>query len=134
MSLSTVAGGLTAAVAPRESKRRSQRNLIPNQGMVESSYGCVFVKLGRACTVAHHSSKPSIRFSQSPPQIRPGEFDDLVGTHGWPADERSFALNRWPEDLADADAFLHGLYSAQVRGVSLTRTATTSGQRALHQS
>jgi len=38
------------------------------------------------------------------------------------------------EDLADADVAFHGRYSAQVRAVSLTRTAATSGHRAAHQS
>src|SRR6476661_1989126 len=54
--------------------------------------------------------------------------------HGRAADQWPLALYGRPEDLADADSFVHGLYSAQVRGVSLTRIATTSGQRSLHQS
>ena len=33
---------------------------------------------------------------------------------------------RWAEDFGDAQA-AHGRYSAQERGVSLTRTATVSG-------
>src|SRR6266446_1686851 len=54
--------------------------------------------------------------------------------HGRAADQWPLALYGRPEDLADEDSFVHGLYSAQVRGVSLTRMATTSGQRSLHQS
>src|SRR5262249_51152574 len=54
--------------------------------------------------------------------------------HGRATDERAFALYRRPEDFTDADAFLHGWYWAQAPGVSLTRTAMTSGQRCLHQS
>ena len=92
MSLSTVAGGLTAAVAPRESKRRSQRNLIPNQGMVESSYGCVFVKLGRACTVAHHSSKPSTSKTTSLSGVR--ETENAIGARYRSARLKSPAMKR----------------------------------------
>ena len=50
------------------------------------------------------------------------------------ADERSFTLDGRAEDLADRDPLsAHGRYSAQVRGVSLTRTAETSGHLARHQ-
>jgi hypothetical protein len=51
-----------------------------------------------------------------------------------PADQRALALYRRPEDFADRDRLRHGRYSAQLSGVSLTPTATTSGQRALHHS
>src|SRR5262245_29400267 len=54
--------------------------------------------------------------------------------YGWPADQRTFTLHRRPEDFADWNPLGHGRYSAQVFGVSLTRTAVTSGQRDLHQS
>src|SRR5262249_10732736 len=54
--------------------------------------------------------------------------------HRWPADQWSLALHCRTKNLADEDAFPHGRYSAQESGVSLTRTATTSGQRTLHQS
>src|SRR5258705_1504295 len=50
------------------------------------------------------------------------------------SDQGAFSLNGRPEDLAYSDTFRHGRHSAQVRGVSQTRTATTSGQRDLHQS
>lgn len=51
--------------------------------------------------------------------------------HGRLADQCPFALDGGAEYFADTD---HGLYSAQLRGVSDTRTADTSAQRALHQS
>src|SRR4051812_6220142 len=53
--------------------------------------------------------------------------------HGRRADKRALALNRRPENLADANV-AHARYSAQVFGVSDTRTHVTSGQRARHQS
>src|SRR5262245_1957811 len=54
--------------------------------------------------------------------------------YSWPPDQWTFTLHRWPEDFADRNLLCHGRYSAQVFGVSLTRTAVTSGHRALHQS
>ena len=48
----------------------------------------------------------------------------------WLADQG--ALDRWPEYLGHPQG--HGLYSAHVFGVSLTKAALVSGQRALHQS
>src|SRR5205085_9829055 len=54
--------------------------------------------------------------------------------HGRAADVRHLALDGRAKDFADADSMVHGRYSAHTRGVSLTRTAATSGQRALHQS
>src|SRR5262249_21749824 len=53
--------------------------------------------------------------------------------YGGASDERTFALYRRPKDLADAHKLRHGRNSARVLGVSATRTATTSGQRDLHQ-
>lgn len=59
--------------------------------------------------------------------------------HGRLADQRALALDGWAENLADPDqALAHaaipiGRYSAQVFGVSLTRTAEVSGQCCLHQ-
>ena len=51
------------------------------------------------------------------------------------ADQRPLTLNGRAEYLADPDHLrAHGRYSAVVFGVSLTRTAQTSGQRAWHQS
>src|SRR3569833_2930052 len=49
------------------------------------------------------------------------------------ADEGPLPLNGRPENFADAD-LAHARYSAQVFGVSDTRTHVTSGQRARHQS
>src|SRR5690606_7494258 len=51
----------------------------------------------------------------------------------WLTDQHPFALYRWPENFRDA-YLCHGLYSAHVLGVSLTRTAEISGQRAWHHS
>src|SRR6056297_3563782 len=51
------------------------------------------------------------------------------------ADQRAFALNRRAKDLGHAQRgfVAHGRYSAHVLGVSLTRTADTSGHCAWHQ-
>ncbi len=50
------------------------------------------------------------------------------------ADQRTFALDGWTEDFADANVVAHLRYSAQVFGVSETRTAVVSGHRSAHQS
>src|SRR5262245_30822768 len=54
--------------------------------------------------------------------------------NGRTPDERTLSLNGRAENFTDADPFGHGRYSAQVRGVSQTRTAMVSGQRSAHQS